>query len=178
MKPWSVVNILNDVHHWDLYRRSCALSHVEVRGCIFLWRNKKPIVRRTDPKEDGCYYNISSENLQACIGICLHNKYSNLLLVYLHRTLVDVPMAKWFPPAATWASSTDSAKACCVQNEGKELIDMSPRKCMCTNDTQNMYNIRKERKLYVAQKFWYPPWIQLSNLKNCCMYRGKKCTVY
>jgi hypothetical protein len=37
-----------------------------------------------------------------------------------------------------------------VQNEGKEIIDISPRKCICMNDTQNMYYIKKERKLYIA----------------------------
>ena len=96
-------------------------------------------------------YNNSSENPKACIGICLHNKYSKLCLVYLHRTLVDVPMANGFPPAATWAASAASANACCIiQNEEKELIDISPGKCICMNDIQNMYNIEKERKLYVA----------------------------
>jgi hypothetical protein len=45
--------------------------------------------------------------------------------------------------------STASASACCVQNEGKESIDINPRKYICMNATQNMYNIEKERKFYI-----------------------------
>ena len=128
-----------DIHRW---------GSSQVMVCFP--EETKPIIENQDPKDDSRYYNNSSENSKACIGIYLHNKYSKLCLVYLHRTLVDVPMSNGLPPAATWAASAASAKSCCVQNGGKELIATSPRKFICMNDTQNMYNIKKETKLFIA----------------------------
>jgi hypothetical protein len=45
--------------------------------------------------------------------------------VYLHRTFVELPMSNGFPPAATWAASTSSASACCVQNLKKCTTGLS-----------------------------------------------------
>ena len=115
----------------------------------------KPTVRRKGPKDDGRYYDNGSKNSKACICMCLHNKYSRLCLVYLHRTLVDVPMANGLPPAATWAASAASAKACCGQNEGKELVDITANlnegitQCL---DTYYKINIVHQHNCFLLHK--------------------------
>jgi hypothetical protein len=106
------------------------------------------------------------------------NKYSKLLLVHLHSTLVDVPMANGFPPAATWALSAASASACCIQNEGKELVDISPRKCIYLNDTQNIYNIKKERKSYMWPKTFGVVTEFGSVTRKIAVFRWGECTVH